>query len=102
MKTQAKTPEITHPTQYKNCIITPVRKVGGFDVIDSTGRWFHVETQKQAKWWSSVYSRIENEFALRTPKAVPTPVADHTPKPKKDKPQAKKPNIVSTKKGASK
>ena len=58
-----------------------------------------MDSQKQAKWWSSVYSRIENEFALRTPKAVvPTPVADHTPKPKK----AKKPNIVSTKTGASK
>jgi hypothetical protein len=96
-----KTQEITHPVQYKNCIITPVKKVGGFDVIDSTGRWFHVDSQKQAKWWSSVYSRIENEFALRAPKAVvPTPVADHTPKPKK--PKAKKPNIVSTKTGASK
>jgi hypothetical protein len=51
-------------------------------VFDGTGRWFHVETQKQAKWWSSVYSRIQNEFALRAPKAVPTPVFDHTPKEK--------------------
>jgi hypothetical protein len=74
--------KIIAPTQYKNCIIAPVTKRGGFDVFDGTGRWFHVETQKQAKWWSSVYSRIQNEFALRAPKAVPTPVFDHTPKEK--------------------
>jgi hypothetical protein len=74
--------KIIAPTQYKNCIIAPVTKRGGFDVFDGTGRWFHVETQKQAKWWSSVYSRIQNEFALRAPKSVPTPVFDHTPKEK--------------------
>jgi hypothetical protein len=74
--------KIIAPTQYKNCIIAPVTKRGGFDVFDGTGRWFHVETQKQAKWWSSVYSRIQNEFASHNAKATPTPVFDHTPKEK--------------------
>jgi hypothetical protein len=73
---------ILHPTQYKNCIITPTMKKNtptGYDVIDSTGRWFHVSTQKQAKWWSAVYTRIENEFAMRSVRAVPKAVEDHTP-----------------------
>jgi hypothetical protein len=74
--------KIIAPTQYKTCIIAPVTKRGGFDVFDGTGRWFHVETQKQAKWWSSVYSRIQNEFTSHRPKATPTPVFDYTPKEK--------------------
>lgn len=74
--------KITHPTQYKGCIIAPVKKIGGFDVFDSTGRWFHVKSQKQAKWWSSVYTRLENEFNARATKTTPTPLFDHTPKPK--------------------
>ena len=76
-----KTKPITHPTQYKNCIIAPVGKKG-FDVFDSDGRWFNVKTQKQAKWWGSIYSRLENEFNARTPKHTPLPVDDHTPKEK--------------------
>lgn len=77
-----KVAEIKHPTQYKNCIITPAPKRSGFDVFDSTGRWFNVKTQKQAKWWSAVYTRIENEFASHSIRAVPKAVEDHTPKSK--------------------
>lgn len=76
------TKQITVPTQYKACIIAPVPKVGGFDVFESHGRWFHVKTQKQAKWWGSIYSRLENEFNARVPKHTPIPVEDHTPKEK--------------------
>jgi hypothetical protein len=83
-----KTLPILQPTQYKNCIIVPVtrkKQASGFDVIDPSGQWFHVATQKQAKWWSAVHTRIQNEFSKHTPKAVPTPAEDHTPKPKTEK-----------------
>ena len=73
--------KITHPTQYKACVIAPVGKKG-FDVFESSGRWFNVPTQKQAKWWASIYSRLESEFNARVPKHTPIPVMDHTPKPK--------------------
>ena len=76
-----KTQPITVPTQYKNCIIAPVGRKG-FDVFDSDGRWFNVKTQKQAKWWGSIYSRLENEFNARMTKAMPKPREDHTPKEK--------------------
>lgn len=75
-----KTLPITHPTQYKDCVIAPVAKLGGFDVFESNGRWFHVKTQKQAKWWAAVHTRLEREFNTRAARKVPTPVADHTPK----------------------
>ena len=74
-----KTKTIAHPTQYKDCVITPVNKRGGFDVFEDSGRWFHVETQKQAKWWASVASRIQDEFSANRERPVPTPVDDHTP-----------------------
>jgi hypothetical protein len=73
------TPKITHPTQYKHCTIAPVGKKG-FDVFEASGRWFNVKTQKQAKWWASIHSRLIDEF--NAPKPVPTPVEDHTPTPK--------------------
>ena len=76
-----KTQPITVPTQYKACIIAPVGRKG-FDVFDSDGRWFNVKTQKQAKWWGSIYTRLENEFNARQTKAMPTPREDHTPKEK--------------------
>ena len=76
-----KTQPITVPTQYKACIIAPVGRKG-FDVFDSDGRWFNVKTQKQAKWWGSIYTRLENEFSARHAKAIPTPREDHTPKAK--------------------
>jgi hypothetical protein len=74
-----KTLEIKKPTQYKHCIITPVAKRGGFDVFEDSGRWFHVKTQKQAKWWASVHTRLQEEFGSHAPKAVPTPDENHTP-----------------------
>lgn len=75
------TPKITAPTQYKNCIITP--RTEGFDIIDlATHRWFTVTTQKQAKWWASVHSRIQAEFSSHTTRLPPVPLEDHTPKPK--------------------
>jgi hypothetical protein len=77
--------KITQPTTYKHCIIAPVAKKGGFDVFEQSGRWFHVSTQKQAKWWSSIYSRLQDEFNSHRPKSTPTPVEDHTPKPKESK-----------------
>ena len=76
------TKPIQHPTTYKHCIITPTPRRGGFDVFEDSGRWFHVKTQKQAKWWASVHSRIQSEFGSNTTKAVPTPVDDHTPRAK--------------------
>lgn len=76
------TPKIIAPTRYKHCIITPVQNRGGFDVFEAHGKWFHVKTQKQAKWWSSVYSRIQDEFAAHTPRSTPNPTDDHTPRSK--------------------
>ena len=77
-----KTLPITVPTQYKNCIIAPVPRKGGFDVFESNGRWFHVQTQKQAKWWAAIQTRLENEFSSRAAKPTPKPIEDHTPKAK--------------------
>ena len=77
-----KTLPITVPTQYKACIIAPVPKKGGFDVFESHGRWFHVQTQKQAKWWAAIQTRLENEFNAHVPKHAPFPIEDHTPKAK--------------------
>ena len=73
------TKPIQHPTTYKHCIITPTPKRGGFDVFEDSGRWFHVKTQKQAKWWASVASRIQDEFSANRERPVPTPIEDHTP-----------------------
>jgi hypothetical protein len=73
---------ITNPTQYKYCIITPTPKRGGFDVFESSGRWFHVKTQKQAKWWASVHTRLQSEFGSNYPQTAPTPIENHTPQPK--------------------
>jgi hypothetical protein len=76
------TPKITRVTQYKDTIITPAPKRGGFDVITPEGQWFNVQTQKQAKWWGSVHTRLQREFASNTIIAVPVPREDHTPKEK--------------------
>lgn len=75
---------ITHPTQYKNCIIMP--HSSGFDIINPhTKRWFTMPTQKRAKWWSSVISRAQNEFMANPPYiATPMPIEDHTPKEKEN------------------
>lgn len=75
-----KTKEITLPTQYKTCVIVPVKS--GFDVFDMSGRWFHVQTQKQAKWWGSIHTRLQEEFGAHEAKRVPTPKENHTPVPK--------------------
>jgi hypothetical protein len=74
--------KITQPTLYKHCIIRPVPKHGGFDVFEDSGRWFHVKTQKQAKWWASVHSRLQDEFGSNSIKRVPHAIVDHTPRPK--------------------
>ena len=76
------TKPITQPTQYKTCVIAPTPNAAGFDVFDSSGRWFHVTTQKQAKWWGSIHTRLETEFMSHAPKPVPTPTENHTPKAK--------------------
>jgi hypothetical protein len=76
-----KTQPITVPTQYKACVIAPVGKKG-FDVFDSGGRWFNVKTQKQAKWWAAIQTRLEKEFNAPMTKPMPTPCEDHTPKEK--------------------
>jgi hypothetical protein len=74
--------KITDTTVYKHCIIHPVPKQGGFDVFEDSGRWFHVKTQKQAKWWASVHSRLQDEFGSNNPKRLPHAIFDHTPRPK--------------------
>jgi hypothetical protein len=74
-----KTMPITVPTQYKDCVIAPVPKVGGFDVFESSGRWFHVKTQKQAKWWAAIHTRLETEFNAHVAKRIPAPKENHTP-----------------------
>jgi hypothetical protein len=74
-----KTMPITVPTQYKDCVIAPVPKVGGFDVFEQSGRWFHVRTQKQAKWWAAIHTRLEAEFNAHAAKHTPTPKENHTP-----------------------
>jgi hypothetical protein len=77
------TPQIKRPTLYRGCIIAPAPvKGGGFDVFESGGRWFYVRTQKQAKWWASVKSRLDDSFAANAPKSVPAPIDNHTPKGK--------------------
>jgi hypothetical protein len=72
--------QITKPTKYKHALIAPA--AGGFDVFDGDNRWFHCRTQKQAKWWSSIHSRLQDEFGSNPPRTAPAPVEDHTPKQK--------------------
>jgi hypothetical protein len=71
------TKKIIAPTQYKACVIAPAP--AGFDVFDSDGRWFNVKTQKQAKWWAAIHTRLESEFKWQVSKPAPRPVDDHTP-----------------------
>ena len=73
------TPKITQPTQYKHCVIAPAAGAKGFDVFDDSGRWFNVKTQKQAKWWGSIYTRLQDEFNAHNVRSVPTPTENHTP-----------------------
>ena len=74
------TPKILVPTTYRGCIITPAPTTrGGFDVFEASGRWFHVETQKQAKWWASVHTNLQTRLAEHRPRILPTPIEDHTP-----------------------
>lgn len=73
--------KITVPTQYKHCIITPTPTASGFDIIDpATRRWFTVGTQKRAKWWASVHSRLIDEFNSHNTRVPPTPQENHTPR----------------------
>jgi hypothetical protein len=67
------TPKITAPVQYKHCIITAVggNPSNGYDVFESSGRWFHVSTQKRAKWWASIHTRLQTEFGSNAPRQVP-------------------------------
>ncbi len=75
------TPQIKQPTLYRGCIIAPAPiKDGGFDVFETNGRWFYVKTQKQAKWWAAIKSRLDDNFAANAPKPVPAPIDNHTPK----------------------
>jgi hypothetical protein len=78
------TPRITTPVIYKHCLIAPAPRKS-YDVFDQKGRWFNVKTQKQAKWWSSIHSRLENEFNSREPKPAPAATDNHTPKAKESK-----------------
>lgn len=73
---------ITAPTKYKQCVIAPAAGSKGFDVFDDNGRWFNVKTQKQAKWWGSIYTRLQDEFNSHSIKTPPVPVFNHTPKHK--------------------
>ena len=77
------TPKIVQPTRYKHCVIAPAD--GGFDVFDGTGRWFHVDTQKRAKWWAAIATRLDNEFGQNARCTPPAPVEDHTPKQAREK-----------------
>lgn len=52
--------KITAPVKHKSCIIAPAER--GFDVFDGTGHWFNAPTQRQARWWSSVYSNALDKF----------------------------------------
>lgn len=54
------TKKITAPVKYKSCVITPAPK--GYDVFDGNGHWFNAPTQRQAKWWSAVYSNALDKF----------------------------------------
>ena len=63
--------KITQPTRYKSCVITPAAGAKGFDVFDGTGRWFHADTQRSAKWWASVYSTADSRFAANPTREVP-------------------------------
>lgn len=67
----SKTSKITAPVKYKQCVITPVPGGTGFDVFEQNGRWFHVATQKQAKWWSSIHDRLETEFSRHAIRPLP-------------------------------
>lgn len=62
--------QITHPTRYAQAIITPA--AGGFDLINpQTGRWSHFPTQRAAKWWASVWSSVNEQFATSTIREIP-------------------------------
>ena len=74
-----KVAKIAVPTKYKSCIITPAPDATGFDVFESNGRWFHVKTQKQAKWWASIHTSLEERFHSNFIKPVPAHEADITP-----------------------
>jgi hypothetical protein len=63
--------KITAPVKYKSCVITPASGAKGFDVFDGTGRWFHTETQRQARWWASVYSTATERFQASPVREVP-------------------------------
>ena len=63
------TTKITTPTKYKLCIIAPA--ASGFDVFDDFGRWFHAPTQRQARWWASVYASAQSKFASNPQRPVP-------------------------------
>lgn len=67
------TPRITRPTAYKGCIIAPAPTgAGGFDVVEPSGRWFYVRTQKQAKWWAAVRSTLEGRLNAHAARTVPS------------------------------
>lgn len=72
--TTSSTSKITAPVQYKHCVITAVggNPANGYDVFEANGRWFHVKTQKQAKWWASIHTRLQSEFSSNAPRKVPT------------------------------
>lgn len=73
------TKKITAPVKYKACVITPAPK--GYDVFDGAGHWFNVPDQRQAKWWASLATRIQDRFAESMVRPLPTVIEDHTPKP---------------------
>jgi hypothetical protein len=63
--------KITAPVKYKSCVITPASGAKGFDVFDGTGRWFHADTQRSAKWWASVWSSATERFQASPMREVP-------------------------------
>lgn len=67
---------IKHPVQYKSCVIAPVAELGGYDVFDGQGRWFHMKTQKRAKWWASIHDSLQRMFDENSTRAVPQVNAD--------------------------
>lgn len=53
-------------TTWAGCFVMPVNQ--GFDIVDrKTGRWAHMKTRRSARWWASVWTRMDLEFAASRP-----------------------------------
>lgn len=51
---------------WAGCFVLPINN--GFDIVDrKTGRWAHMKNRRSARWWASVWTRIDSEFAASKP-----------------------------------